>query len=121
MFRNCLWAALAACSLLCTACDTTPVDVESELVATTLRTTAEEQGLLDFLADHEVSTEDVLDDDCAIRSDSAKHIDRFRTGQDKTYGTADDQVIDSEATLDSIHMVGPWTIEQLYTCAEDLG
>jgi len=80
-----------------------------------------EAGLVEFLGDYNVSTLPVLDFTCALRSDSARNIDNYRQGADLIYGTADDRTIDSEAELDSIYMVGPWTITQLYTCAEGFG
>jgi hypothetical protein len=113
MFRNTV--ILAFTTSLVLGCDGT-----NPLEPTWFRS-AEEDGLVAFLADHEVSTQQVLDIDCALRSDSAGYIDDFRTGPDEQYGTADDQVIDSEATLDSIYFVGPATIARLYDCAEEFG
>lgn len=117
MVRNpVIFALTVSTTLSVLGCDAAPVEVRPQL-----RTATPEEGLVAFLADHEVSTQQVLDVDCALRSDTAAYIDDFRTGPDEQYGTADDQVIDSEATLDSIYFVGPWSIAQLYDCAEAFG
>ncbi|MCX4247886.1 hypothetical protein [Paraliomyxa miuraensis] len=111
MLRNTL---ILASFILVIGCDVEP--------SSSMRfRSAAEDGLVAFLGDHEVSTQDVLDFDCALRSDTARYIDDFRTGPDELYGTADDQVIDSEATLDSIYFVGPASIAKLYDCAELFG
>lgn len=113
------WVALAALLLPSVACDPATNDgLSSE--PTELRP-ATEQGLIELLADYHLSTEEVLDLECGLRSNAARNIDRFRRGPDERYGTEDDRTIDSERTLDSIDQVGPTTIEQLYACAEDLG
>ena len=76
-----------------------------------MRTAAEEAGMVAFLADTAVSTRDVLDFDCGLYSDSAKHIDLYRQGK-----AGGDGSIDSEAELDSVHQVGPATIDAVYAC-----
>ena len=119
MPRSSLLVLLAA-SPLCLGCDVEPDEGEA-LGPLALRTGDAEAGLVAFLADYEISTQAVLDVDCAIRSDSAAYIDQYRRGDDHDYGTADDQLIDSEATLDSIYFVGPSTIDRLYECAEAFG
>ncbi len=81
----------------------------------------QEVGMLAFVNDHEVSTFEVLDDDCSLYSNSATNIDEYRAGDDLTYGTADDRTLTSEAELDSIPRVGPATIASLYACAEAFG
>jgi len=80
-----------------------------------------DQGLLDFLNDQVETNETVLDIDCAIRSDSAKHIIKHRDGKDKTPFTADDDLFDSVQEVDNVKMVGSWTIDQLITCAQTRG
>lgn len=117
MVRN---AVVVAFTLWVPSCDGGPDDGAGSAEPARFRSSAE-AGLVAFLADHEVSTLHVLDVDCALRSDSAGHIDDFRAGPDAQHGTADDQVIDSEATLDSIYFVGPATIARLYECAEAFG
>lgn len=118
LVRSFAACAALSISLLAVGCDQVATD---ELEPTSVQTlSAEEQGLVDFLADHELSTEEVLDVECGLRSDSARNIDRFRRGPDDVYGTEDDREIDSEDTLDSIRQVGPATIDRLYDCAEDL-
>ena len=111
--------ALTALAALSLGCD--HVDVTDELPPSSTPLTVEERGLVDFLADHELSTEEVLDVECGLRSNAAHSIDRYRRGPDERYGTDDDREIDSEQTLDAIHQVGPATIDQLYDCAEELG
>lgn len=111
-------AALVAATILCVGCD--HVDVTEDLQPSSTLT-IEEQGLVDFLADYELSTEEVLDVECGLRSNAARNIDRYRRGPDERYGTDDDREITSEEILDAIHQVGPSTIEQLYDCAEELG
>jgi hypothetical protein len=117
MLRHASIFTITAGLSLALGCDPSPVSDHAPV----FRNSSDEAGLTSFLNDYEVSTEQVLDDACAIRSDSAKHIDKFRRGQDNDYGTDDDQLIDSEATLDSIHMVGPATIARLFECAEAFG
>jgi hypothetical protein len=107
---------LAIASTLAFGCN-----IESADEASTSTSAITEAGLVEFLNAYTVSTLHVLDFDCAIRSDSARYIDDYRRGPDLAYGTADDRTIDSEAELDSIYMVGPWTIDQLGTCAETFG
>ncbi|MEX1363619.1 MAG: hypothetical protein AB1Z98_10855 [Nannocystaceae bacterium] len=121
MFSTCTppWVALAALLLPLAACNPATNDgLSSE--PTELRP-ASEQGLIELLGDYHLSTEEVLDLECGLRSNAARNIDRFRRGPDERYGTDDDRIIDSERTLDSIEQVGPTTIEQLYACAEELG
>jgi hypothetical protein len=115
---------LAFTTALLLGCDPVAVDDESpgRPQPASFRASAEEEaGLVAFLADYQVSTLQVLDFDCALRSDTAGYIEDFRTGPDEQHGTADDQVIDSEATLDSIYFVGPASITRLYECAEAFG
>jgi len=85
------------------------------------RSADEEAGLVAFLNDYQVSTLQVLDWDCAIRSDSAQNIDDFRKGPDGKYGKGNDGEFTDEASILAIHMVGPWTLEMLYECAADFG
>jgi len=80
-----------------------------------------DDGLLNFLNDQTTTTEELLDVDCAIRSDSAKHLIKHRDGKDKTPFTADDDLFDSVAEVDDVPMVGSWTIEQLINCARNFG
>ncbi|MBW2457802.1 MAG: hypothetical protein JRI68_25075 [Deltaproteobacteria bacterium] len=82
---------------------------------------AEELTVLAFVNDQQAATEAVLDDDCGIRSDSARHIVEHRDGHDQTPGTADDDLFDSVEELDGVSMVGDWTLEQLTVCAESHG
>jgi hypothetical protein len=117
MFRTKQPLLLAIGSILAFGCNIESSD-EVSVSSSALIT---EAGLVAFLGDYNVSTLSVLDFDCAIRSDSARNIDYYRRGFDLVYGTADDRTIDSEAELDSIFMVGPWTIAQLYSCAESYG
>jgi hypothetical protein len=70
----------------------------------------DEAGLMAFLNDSAVATFDVLDVDCAIRSDSAANIVAHREGSDGSFDTLQ-EVFD-------VHMVGLWTVERLYHCAE---
>lgn len=113
-------AALLSITTLASGCDTVPTDDGLDAEPSPALS-IEEQGLVDFLADYELSSEDVLDHECGLRSDAARNIDRFRRGPDERYGTDDDRTIDSELTLDSIRQVGPTTIDQVYDCAETLG
>jgi len=80
----------------------------------------DEFGFFAFLNDAG-TTFDLLDVDCAIRSDSARQIIKHRDGRDKTLGTADDDLFESVAELDSVPMVGGWTIDRLYECADAYG
>lgn len=115
-----LSAALAALAL--TACaQNTWVHPDLRDGAPSERTAEETAGMLAFVNDYAVSTRDVLDFDCALYSDTAMHIDKYRSGKDKTYGTSDDRTIDDEAELDGIHQVGPASIDALYDCAEVFG
>jgi hypothetical protein len=52
-----------------------------------------------------------LDIDAGLDSDAANNIIDYRNGADGTYGTADDNPIDTMAELDDISQVGPATIE----------
>jgi hypothetical protein len=80
--------------------------------------TAEETALLSFVNDQKVATLDVLDVDCAIRSDAAGNIVAHRDGG---AGAADDNLFNDVAELDSVSRVGDKTIEALTACAESLG
>ena len=81
---------------------------------------SEEARFMAFLNDAGTTVE-LLDTDCGIRSDSAKKIVQYRDGKDKIFGTPDDNLIDSEAELLEISMVGPWTRDQLFECAIAFG
>ncbi|MCA9656165.1 MAG: hypothetical protein KC501_40045 [Myxococcales bacterium] len=114
--------ALVAMSFLSSGCD--HVDVSSDGLpepTSSELSSPREDALVDFLADYELSSEELLDEECGLRSDAANNIDRYRRGPDERYGTDDDRTIDSELALDSIRQVGPSTIEQLYACAEAFG
>jgi hypothetical protein len=115
-FRTTLLSAL----VLLGACAPTAFDGAADM-GLSARSADEEAGLVEFLNDYQVSTFQVLDEDCAIRSDSAQNIDDFRAGPDGRYGNGNDgQFTDEQSVLD-IHMVGPWTLEMLYECAADFG
>lgn len=81
----------------------------------------DEVGLLAFVNDQELATFEVLDDDCAIRSDSARLIIKHRDGRDQTPFTDDDDLFDSLEELDGVKMVGPWTLDRLAECAAGFG
>jgi len=117
MLRTPMMLVLALGSSLALGCDTEPADLGSDASAFRIA----EADLMAFLNDYGVSTQSVLDFECAIRSDAAQNIDLYRRGTDGVYGTGDDRTIDSEVELDSIYRVGPATITLLYTCAEEFG
>ncbi|MBW2526251.1 MAG: hypothetical protein JRI23_18870 [Deltaproteobacteria bacterium] len=77
-------------------------------------------ALLGFMNDGDTSFER-LDVGCAIRSDSARNIIAHRDGADGVAGTADDDPFDTVEEIDAVYMVGPWTMERLYECAEEYG
>lgn len=83
--------------------------------------TPEEAAALAFLNDRANTTFEVLDVDCALRSDTARQIIKHLDGQDQTPGTADDNPIDSITELDDVNQVGPWSIEQIKLCADSFG
>jgi hypothetical protein len=90
-------------------------DPEAELEALWIPT-AEELMLLSFLNDAEVATFEVLDVDCAIRSDSAGYLVEHRDGEDGIAYTADDDPFGTLEEVDEVRMVGPWTLERLVEC-----
>lgn len=112
MFQK-LALTLATCSVVSVGCmaddPTASHDVELS--------TGPSSGLLAFVNDHENTSLERLDDDCAIRSDSAKNIIRHRDGHDKLPGTADDDPFNTVDELDDVRMVGPWTMKRLTNCA----
>lgn len=81
---------------------------------------ADEPGLLAFVNDAETTLE-ILDVDCAIRSDSARNVIKARDGRDKIAGTEDDATFGSIRDLEAVKMVGIWTLGQLYNCADNFG
>lgn len=83
--------------------------------------TADEAAVLAFLNDRQAATLEALDVDCGLRSDSALNIVNYLNGADETAGTADDERFDSLAGIDSVPMVGDWTIAQLKVCADSFG
>jgi hypothetical protein len=82
---------------------------------------ADEAAALAFLNDQQLTTFDLLDTDCGLRSDSAQQIIKYRDGLDNTPGTADDNLFDTIAELDTVHRVGQWTIDQVKACADSFG
>ncbi len=83
--------------------------------------TAEDVAVLAFVNDQQVATLEVLDVDCALRSDGAKNILTVRDGFDGVAGTADDNLFDSVAELDGVPRVGAKTLAQLIECADSYG
>jgi hypothetical protein len=106
-----------------TGCLTPPQFVESAHWDTGFASDAPvaEQGLVDFLNAWAISTIDVLDHECGLRSDSAVEIDLFRAGPSGTYGDGDDARFGSEADVLAVPMVGVASLERLYVCAYDSG
>jgi len=82
---------------------------------------ADEAAALAFVNDRHLTTYEVLDVDCGLRSDSARQIIAHRDGQDQIPGTADDNLFGSLADLDAVYRVGQWTIDQIKTCADTFG
>lgn len=112
--------ALVGMALLIVGCGD-EIFFEDELTTARIELTdGEEAGFLMFMNDP-MTTLERLDYDCAIRSDSARQIVRYRDGHDKTAGTADDNLFDSVEEVDAVNMVGPWTVDQLFACAESYG
>lgn len=79
-------------------------------------TASDEAGILDLVNDQTATSFEVLDVDCAIRSDSAANIIAHRDGPDGRINGNDD-LFDTFAELDDVYMVGPWTLDQLRACA----
>lgn len=80
-----------------------------------------EIGLLSFLNDGEIASFQTLDVLCGLGSDSADLLVSHRDGPDGVPGTADDRPFESQAEVENVRRVGPWTIRRLVDCAEDLG
>jgi hypothetical protein len=80
--------------------------------------TAEESALLAFVNDQGAATMDVLDFDCALRSDAAGNIVAHRDGG---AGAADDDLFNDVAELDAVPRVGDKTLAALTTCAQSMG
>ena len=74
-------------------------------------------GLLTFVNDAGAVDVDLLNVECGLRADSAANIVRHRDGPDGVAGTCDDDPFGSLPELDGVHMVGDWTLDQLYICA----
>lgn len=110
--RNC-WIALMGIALMLAGCEGT----DTLSVETRSMTEAEQNGLLDFVNDQVVATFEMLDVTCELRSDTTRQILKHRDGQDKTPGTADDDLFDTLQELDDVAMVGPASLEALRLCA----
>jgi hypothetical protein len=82
---------------------------------------SKEAGLLAFLNDQAETTVERLDSGCAIRSDSAEYLIGHRDGFDRIPGSLDDNLYDSIEEIDNVYMVGLWTVNRLYACAEGFG
>ncbi len=82
--------------------------------------TDEDLMLFNFLNDAANTTFELLDDDCALRSDAAANLIAHRDGADGLAGTADDNAFHSAAEVDGVARVGSWTMSQLYACADAL-
>ncbi|HUU01415.1 MAG TPA: hypothetical protein VM425_08260 [Myxococcota bacterium] len=78
-------------------------------------------GLTAFLNDQARTNLSRLDIGCALRRDSAQNLIRHRDGRDMTPDTADDNLFDDIGEIDAVSVVGLWTIERLYSCAEKYG
>lgn len=83
--------------------------------------TADEVSVLAFLNDQQNVTFETLDEECGLRSDSARNIIKHRDGNDKTPGTADDNLFDTMEELDDVSMVGETSLYRLTVCAESYG
>ncbi len=81
----------------------------------------EVDGLLTFLNNQHDTDFARLDNDCELRSDSARNLIEHRDGRDELPGTADDDLFDSIAEVDDVYMVGPETVAQLLECASSFG
>jgi len=82
---------------------------------------ADEAATLAFVNDQALTTFDVLDSDCGLRSDTAQKIIAHRDGADGVAGTADDNLFDDLAELDAVFLVGPAALLQLKACADSFG
>ncbi|MBW1872602.1 MAG: hypothetical protein JRJ19_11080 [Deltaproteobacteria bacterium] len=82
---------------------------------------SKEAGLIAFMNDQAETTVARLDADCAIRSDSAEYLIGHRDGLDLIPGSQDDNLFDNIEEIDNVYMVGLWTINRLYACAEGFG
>ena len=102
-----------------TGCLTPPPFHDSSGLDTGLATEAStaEQGLVGFLNAWAISSVDVLDEVCGLRSDSAVEIDVYRAGPGGQYGDGDDALFASEADVMAVNMVGEKSLERLYDCA----
>ncbi len=78
-------------------------------------------ALVSFLNDGDVTTFEVLDDVCAIRSDAAAQIMLYRNGPDGVFGTADDHLFSRVQEIEAVYRVGPVSMQDLLTCADDFG
>jgi hypothetical protein len=67
-----------------------------------------DQAFLAFMNDEVNTTFERLDDDCRIRSDSARNLVERRANA--PFQTVQD--------VDDVRMVGPWTMGRLFDCAE---
>ncbi len=81
---------------------------------------AEAVGLLGFLNDP-ATTLQILDDEIGLDLRAATNLISHRDGFDRVYGTPDDDPFSSLAEVDSVPWVGPATLEQLLTYADDQG
>ena len=69
-------------------------------------------GVLDFLNDAS-TTRDVLDHEVPLDARAAKYLIAHRDGADGVFGTADDNLFDDVAEVDSVYWVGPKTINRI--------
>lgn len=108
-------------SFLLAGCGPQVSDQVQPAKSPSLSLTAGEVTLLAFLNDPVLVDTELLDIECAIRSDTAQQILDHRNGSDGLPDTWDDNPIDTLAELDDIFGVGRTTIEQLAVCAAGYG
>ena len=77
----------------------------------------DEGALLAFL-NHASTTFEVLDVDAGLNAKAASALVAWRNGPDGVFGTADDNLFDSTAEVDSVSYVGAATLAQLIAYAK---
>lgn len=108
-------------SLLIAGCGPQVSDQVQPAKSPSLTLNAGDVALLAFLNDTDLTDTELLDVECAIRSDTAQQIMDHRNGPDGLGGTWDDNAIDTLDELIGIFGVGRQTIEQLADCADGYG
>jgi len=76
------------------------------------------EGKLLAMLNHSSTTFTILDIDVGLTKTAAQALITYRNGPDGTFGTADDNLLESEAEVDAVSYIGPSALSKLYAYAD---